>query len=204
LKATIRTEFGKGPARRTRRAGLIPAVIHEPGADVIHISLPGHGTTMALRSANALLELDLDGKEVLALAREIQRNPVKDVIEHVDLQAVKRGQKLQVEVPIHVIGEPLSGVAILDLQQIAIIAEATNLPEHLTVDVNGLTEGDSIHTGQIELPEGVELASAGEEVQTVLTVTAIREELPEAAAPAEGEEAEGEEAAAEEAPAEEE
>jgi large subunit ribosomal protein L25 len=175
LTAQPRTEFGKGPARRARRAGLIPAVIHAHGGDPIHICLPGHATTMALRHANALLEITTEDGIVLALPREIQRNPVKDHIEHVDLQAVKRGERIEVEVPVHITGEPLVGIAILDTQALRIEVEATNIPESITVDVDGLGDGETVRAGTLALPEGASLA--GDVDQIVVSISVPRSEI---------------------------
>jgi large subunit ribosomal protein L25 len=183
LPAQTRTEFGKGAARRTRRAGLIPAVIHSHGDTPIHLSLPSHATTLALRHANALLEIEVDGDTTLALVREIQRSAVKDTIEHVDLQAVRRGEQIEVEVPVRIEGEPLVGIAIVDTQTLRVLAEATSLPEQITVSVDGLGEGASVHARDLTLPEGVTLV--GEEDHILVSVQIPRAEVePEAEAEA--------------------
>jgi large subunit ribosomal protein L25 len=186
LTAQTRTEFGKGAARRTRRAGLIPAVIHGHGEQPIHLSLPGHATTLALRHANALLEIQAEDATHLALVREVQRDAVRDVIEHVDLQAVRAGEKIEVEIPIHVQGEPVTGIAILDTQTIRVLAEATNLPESITVSVDGLDDGDTIRASDLALPEGVVLV--GDDDLMILSISIPRSEVEEEAA----ESAEGE------------
>jgi large subunit ribosomal protein L25 len=166
LEALARTEFGKGAARRTRRAGLVPATIRGRNIEPLYVSLPGHATTLALRHANALFEISVpDAKEpVLALTREVQRHPFRDYIEHVDLQAVVRGERIEVEVPVHIIGEPLTGIAILDTQTLRVLAEATSLPETITVDVDGLTDGSVVRAVDIALPEGSDLVGEGEEI----------------------------------------
>jgi large subunit ribosomal protein L25 len=156
LKASHRTEFGKGAARRTRRAGLIPAVMHLHKEAPIHISLPGHEAFLALRHTNAVLTIELDGQQTLTIAREVQRNPISDTLEHVDLQIVKRGEKVEATVPLRIEGEPVSGLAILDIQELTVRAEATNLPEAITVSVEGLNEGDTVRIADLALPEGVE------------------------------------------------
>jgi large subunit ribosomal protein L25 len=177
LTASERTQFGKGAARQARRAGLIPAVIHDGAAIPVHISLPAHATGLALRHANALLEIALGPKTVLALAREVQRHPFRDYIEHVDLQAVKRGQKIEVEVPVHIVGEPLVGIAILDTQSLRVEAEATNIPEAITANVDGLGEGATIRANQLTLPDGSKLA--GDVDQIVVSVSVPRGEVEE-------------------------
>ncbi|MDR2453040.1 MAG: 50S ribosomal protein L25/general stress protein Ctc [Bifidobacteriaceae bacterium] len=180
IKAQPRDEFGKGAARRTRRAGLVPAVMQSHKEAPIHIALPSHDTFLALRHANAVLTIELDGAQVLTVAREVQRNPVTDVLEHVDLQIVKAGEKIEATVRLHIEGEPNSGIALLDLQELAVRAEATAVPEVISISVEGLNDGDSIRVGSLVLPAGVE---ALEDPETALvTVTAPRaEEAPEGA-----------------------
>jgi large subunit ribosomal protein L25 len=179
ITAQHRTEFGKGAARRTRRAGLVPAVMQSHKEAPIHVSLPGHDTFLALRRANAVLTIDLDGEQTLAVAREIQRNAVTDVLEHVDLQIVKAGEKIEATVPLHIEGEPTSGVAILDIQELAVRAEAMAVPEVISISVEGLNDGDTIRVGSLVLPEGVEPL---EDPNTMLvTVTAQRAEETEIA-----------------------
>ena len=179
LQAEFRTEFCKGAARRTRRAGRVPAVMQSRKEAPIHISLPGHDTFLALRHANAVLTIDLDGEQTLTVAREIQRNPVTDVLEHVDLQIVRAGEKSEATVPLHIEGEPISGVALLDIQELAVRAEATAVPEVISISVEGLSEGDSVRVGSLVLPEGVEPL---EDPETALvTVTAPRAEASESA-----------------------
>ncbi|MDR3106901.1 MAG: 50S ribosomal protein L25/general stress protein Ctc [Bifidobacteriaceae bacterium] len=156
LKAQARTEFGKGPARRTRRAGLIPAVMHSHGDTPIHVSLPGHDSFLALRHVNAILTIEFDGQKTLTIAREVQRDPIKDTIDHIDLQIVKRGEKIEAAVPLHIEGEPNTGMAILDAQEIQVRAEATAVPEVISISVAGLNEGDSVKIADLTLPAGVE------------------------------------------------
>ncbi|MDR2381900.1 MAG: 50S ribosomal protein L25/general stress protein Ctc [Bifidobacteriaceae bacterium] len=191
LNVQVRTEFGKGAARRTRRAGWVPAVMHSRSDTPIHISLPGHEAFLALRHSNAVLAIDLDGKQTLTIAREIQRNPVTDVLEHVDLQIIKRGEKIEATVPLHIEGEPTSGVAILEMQELAVRAEATHFPEVISISVEGLNDGDTVRVRDLELPEGVEPLESPE--TGLVTVTAPRAEAPEAGA--ETDAAEGAEAA---------
>ncbi|MDN4474118.1 50S ribosomal protein L25/general stress protein Ctc [Demequina zhanjiangensis] len=192
LAAEARTEFGKGAARRTRAAGKIPAVLYGHGTDPVHVVLPGHATMMALKHANALLTIEWDKNSELALAKDIQRDPVKRTIEHVDLLLVKKGEKVSVEIPVHVTGETFgSTIHVQELNTLHIEAEATHLPESVEVSVEDLEEGAKITAGEIALPKGSLLLTDPEAL--VVHVT-----QPRTAA-----EPEETEAAAEEAPAEE-
>ncbi|MGO2861755.1 50S ribosomal protein L25/general stress protein Ctc [Brevibacterium sp. GP-SGM9] len=162
LIAEPRDEFGKGAARRIRRSGRIPAVVYGHGGDPVHISLEGHATMMALKHANALLEIEsTDGsKNVLAIARDVQIEPVRREIEHLDLIIVKRGEKIEVDVPVHVIGEAAPGTMVSQEEStVAILADATKLPELIEVTVEGRPAGEHLLAGQIELPAGVELVA---------------------------------------------
>lgn len=160
LTALSRTEFGKGAARRTRRAGRIPAVLYGHGTDPRHVSVPAHDVFMALKSsANALFELDMDGDAELALAKDVQRDPVRGDVEHVDFIIVKRGEKVEVEVPVLVVGESAPGtIHTLELQTIRLEAEATRVPQSVEIDITGLEAGSMFHTGDLKLPEGTTLA----------------------------------------------
>ncbi|MET4059024.1 large subunit ribosomal protein L25 [Arthrobacter sp. UYP6] len=159
LAATVRTEFGKGAARKARVANLIPAVIYGHGADVMHILLPAKATTLAVRTANALLEIDVDGESHLALAKDIQRDPIKQIIEHIDLLTVRKGEKVEVEVNVHVDGElaPGSDVFNQEANTVLVSADATNLPETIVVSIEGRTAGEHIYAKDLDLPAGVEL-----------------------------------------------
>ncbi len=160
LAAEARTEFGKGAARRARAAGQIPAVIYGHGTDPVHILLPGHATMMALKHANALLTITWDGNTELAIAKDVQRDVVKRFIEHVDLLLVKKGEKIAVEVPVHVEGETFgSTIHVQELNTLHIAAEATHLPESISVSVEGLGEGAKIVASEVKLPKGVELVT---------------------------------------------
>lgn len=175
----LRTEFGKGAARRTRRAGRVPAVLYGGDIDPVHISLPGHETFLAMKIANALLTLVIDGEERLALTKDVQRDPIRGDIEHVDLIFVRRGQKVTVEVPVHLVGETEPGtIHTLELQTIRLEADATALPEYIEVSIEGLEEGTIIHTGDLELPKGSTLEEA-DDIAVVNVVTAQQEEIEE-------------------------
>lgn len=146
LAATARSEFGKGAARRLRRSGQVPAVLYGHGSDPVHVSLPGHDTQLALRQANALLSISIDGaKAQLALPKQVQRDPIKGNIEHVDLVIVKAGEKVHVEVPVTLVGDVANGaVAMLDLTTISVAALATKIPSGIELSVAGLEPGAQI------------------------------------------------------------
>jgi large subunit ribosomal protein L25 len=165
IRAEQRTEFGKGGARRTRRAGLVPAVIYGHGQPPRHISLPAREIQLALRSdANVLLRLDLDGGSELALAKDVQRDPLKQSIDHIDLIVVRRGEKVRIDVPVQLTGELRSGEVLLnhDLTSITVEADATALPRGFEVDISGVEIGTSIFVRDIALPEGVTLVTDGD------------------------------------------
>ena len=162
IRAEQRTEFGKGGARRTRRAGLVPAVIYGHGQPPRHISLPAREIGLALRSdANVLLRLDIEGGSELALAKDVQRDPMKQSIDHIDLIVVRRGEKVTIDVPLTLVGEPQSSDVLLnhDLTSLSVEADATELPHGFEVDIAGFKVGDSITAGQVKLPEGVTLVT---------------------------------------------
>jgi large subunit ribosomal protein L25 len=160
IEAEPRTDFGKGASRRTRRAGRVPAVLYGQGADTRHFSLPGHELMIALKTPNVLIRVEGLGKAALALPKSVQRHPIKNEIEHVDLIEVRRGEKVTVEIPIRVNGEVFSG-GVLDQQlvQLAVEAEATNLPDGVDVDVEGAEVGTTIHASDISLPSGTTLVT---------------------------------------------
>jgi large subunit ribosomal protein L25 len=186
LVAEARTEFGKGAARRTRRNNQIPAVLYGHGTDPVHVALPAHQTTLALKHSNALFTIALDGTEVLALAKDVQRDPVKDVVEHIDLLIVKKGEKVDVDVPVHVIGEAAPGtIHIVEQLTLSIQALATNLPEVISVDITGLTAGTVVFAGDIALPEGSVLVT--EPTADVVLITEPRVEATAAEVAAEAE-----------------
>jgi large subunit ribosomal protein L25 len=189
LAAQVRTEFGKGAARRTRRANLVPAVVYGHGADPVHVTLPGHELMMALKTANVLIGLEIDGKDALVIPKAVQRNPLKGDIEHVDLLTVKRGEKVNVEIAVHVEGDLAPGGNLLEYVQNTLLveAEATHIPESVTVSVAGLDAGASVLAKDIPLPKGSVLA--GDEDAVVLQVVAAQAEEPAADADAEGAEA---------------
>ena len=159
IAAETRTEFGKGAARRTRRVGRVPAVLYGHGTETRHLSLPGHELMLALKTPNVLLYLDgLKNGSEIALPKAVQRDPIKNIIEHVDLILVRRGEKVTVEVPIRVTGE-IAADGMLDQQlvQISVEAEATSIPQGIDVDVDGMEVGAAVHAGDLKLPRGVSL-----------------------------------------------
>lgn len=199
LAAELRTEFGKGYARRARMANLIPAVIYGHGAEPIHITLPAKATTLAVRTANALLSLDINGEGHLALVKDIQRDPIKQIIEHIDLLTVRKGEKVNVDVPVHVAGESAPGtVHNLELTLVSLEAEATHLPTAVEVSIEGRAAGEHIHASDLVLPKGTVLLTDAEALVVNISeeVEIAEEEGEQAAAPA-GEAAATGEAAAE-------
>ena len=184
LVAAARTEFGKGAARRTRRAGQIPAVLYGHGGEPLHVSLPAHQTMLSLKRANALFSIELDGEQHLAIAKDIQRDPVKDIIEHIDLLLVTKGEKVSVEVLVRVTGEPFPGtIHFVEMQRIALEAEATNLPGSIEVSIEGLVAGTQIRVGDLVLPAGAPLAEPPEGI--VVTIAEPQSSAADEAADAE-------------------
>ena len=164
ISAEPRTEFGKGPARRTRVLGKVPAVLYGHGTDTRHLTLPGHDLMMALKTPNVLIRLEgLPGGQELALPKAVQRNPIKGFVEHVDLILVRRGEKVEVEVPVRVTGEVFPG-GLLDQQMVQVLveAEATQIPQAFEVDVEGMEVGAAVYAADLRLPAGVTLVADAE------------------------------------------
>ncbi|WP_375423378.1 50S ribosomal protein L25/general stress protein Ctc [uncultured Friedmanniella sp.] len=187
LTAEVRTEFGKGAARRIRRADKVPAVLYGHGTDPIHITLPGHETLLALRTANALLSIDVDGTSQLALPKQVQRDPLKHTIEHVDLVLVRSGEKVTVDVAISVEGEAgPETLVVVDRTSVSIEAEATHIPTEIIVSVEGLPAGTQILASDLKLPEGSSLGIDPEalivNVTGAVSEAALEAELAEAEA----------------------
>ncbi len=152
LVASARETFGKGVARKLRAAGQTPVVVYGHGSDPVHLSVETHPLSLIVRHKNALIELDIEGKKKLVLVKDVQKDPVRQIIEHVDLLIIKKGETVEVEVPILVVGEPFSGTnALQELNTLRVSVPATNIPEHVEVSVEGLEEGTQIHAGDIEL-----------------------------------------------------
>jgi len=203
LAAELRTEFGKGAARRTRRAGKIPAVLYGHGTEPKHVALPALECARVVREQgrNAVLtvEVDGDGSE-LALTKTVTTHPLKNYIEHVDLLVVRRGEKVVVDVPVVITGEPAAGTLVTqDASTLSVAAEAMTIPDQFEVSVEGVEAGTQILAGQVSLPSGVELHTDPEALVVNVVAAPTAEEMegePEAAEAAETDE---DEAASEEA-----
>ncbi len=178
LVAEQRSQFGKGAARKIRRADKIPAVMYGHGTAPVHITLPGHETMLALKHTNALLTLVIDGTEHLALAKDVQRDPIKPFIEHVDLVVVRKGEKVTVEVGVHLEGDAAPETVVTLVQSsLEVEVLATDIPEWVTISVEGLEAGTQIHAGEIALPEGAELLTDAEWLVVNVTQQQSAEDL---------------------------
>ena len=189
LIAELRTEFGKGAARRIRRADKVPAVLYGHGTDPIHIALPGHETLLALRTANALLSIEVDGSSQLALPKQVQRDPLRHTIEHVDLVIVRRGEKVTVDVAIHLVGEAgPDTLVVVDHNTVPVEAEATQIPTQIVVSVEELPPGTQILARDLQLPDGSSIDLDPEtlivNITNAPTAEALEAELAEAEAEA--------------------
>jgi large subunit ribosomal protein L25 len=190
IDAQPRTEFGKGPSRRTRAAGRVPAVLYGHSQEPRHLTLPGHEVLLALRTANVLIRLEgLPGGAQLALPKAVQRDPIKGYVEHVDLLVVRRGEKVTVDIPITTVGDVVSdGLLDQQLVQISVEAEATRIPPAIEVNVEGMAIGDAVHASDLQLPAGATLAVEPDvlvlHVIAAPTAAQIQAELGEGEAPA--------------------
>ena len=190
IAAEPRTEFGKGPARRTRAAGRVPAVLYGHSLEPRHLTLPGHEVLLALRTANVLIRLEgLPGGAQLALPKAVQRDPIKGYVEHVDLLVVRRGEKVTVDIQVQPVGDVVpDGLLDQQLLQISVEAEATAIPRVIEVSVEGMAIGDTVHAGDLQLPAGVTLAIEPDllvlHVIAAPTAAQIQAELGEGEAPA--------------------
>jgi large subunit ribosomal protein L25 len=171
LSAGKRTSFGKGAARKLRAAGSIPAVIYGHGGEPQHVTLPAHETALLLRKSNVVVTLDIEGSKELVLVKDVQKDPVRQIIEHVDLIVVRKGEKVTVDVSVHVEGDSYPGtIVVVDHNTLSVEAEATHIPTSLTVSVEGLTDGTQIHAGDVTLPSGTTLVTdAGALVLAITT-----------------------------------
>jgi large subunit ribosomal protein L25 len=205
LTVEVRTEFGKGFARRLRAAGKIPAVIYGHGTEPQHVALPGHETALIIRKANQVLDLQIAGKSQLALVKDVQKDPVHQIIEHLDLIVVRAGEKVIVDIPVHLEGESAPETSVnQDSNTISLEVEATHIPESVTVSIEGLTEGTQILAKDVKLPAGAVLVTDPEVLIVGITgETQVDLGETEETEAAEGEAAEGEaaEAAEGDAPA---
>lgn len=204
ISAELRTEFGKGGARRTRRAGKVPAVLYGHGEAPKHIALPTREFAAAIRHGgmNQVFNISIaDGTETLALTKAIQRDPVKDTIEHVDLVIVRRGERVTVDVPVQLVGEAAKNtLVVVEQDRVSVTGEALHLPEQLEASIDGLEAGAHVTAGSVKLPAGVSLAGDPEQILAVITAAPTAEQLgavtptaDEEAVAEEAERAEGEE-----------
>jgi large subunit ribosomal protein L25 len=190
IEAEPRTEFGKGAARRIRRASKIPAVLYGRGGTPTHITLPGHETMLALKhgGVNALLTITVDGKQQLALPKQIQRDPIKGFLEHLDLIIVRKGEKVTVDIPVHVSGEPdPEALVVTETSSISVEAEATHIPEYVEVSIEGLTVGDQVFAKDLQVPQGSRVLLDDDALIINVTHAPTAEELEEELAEAEAE-----------------
>jgi large subunit ribosomal protein L25 len=185
ISAEVRDQFGKGAARKLRALGKIPAVLYGHGTDPQHVSLPGHETALIIRRANAIIDLDIAGKHQLALVKDVQKDPVRQIIEHLDLIIVKAGEKVQVDVAVHIVGEPAPGLeADQDAKALLIETLATSIPERLEANVEGLEAGAQILAKDVVLPAGCTLITEPDVLVVAISVP-VEQDLgaePEAAA----------------------
>ena len=174
LEGEVRDQFGKGVARRLRVANKIPATIYAGGNQPVFVTLPMKETTLALRHTNALFTINYGGDSKIAVVKDVQRNPVKRIVEHVDFYEVKAGEKIDVEVPVFIEGTPKgAAVAFVDIQELKVRADVSNLPERIVINVDGMTDGSKVFAKDVKLPEGAELDIDDPE-ESVVTV-----EVPE-------------------------
>ncbi len=170
LVTEIRDNFGKGAARKIRAVGKIPAVIYGHGTEPQHVTLPGHEVSLILRKSNQVLELDIQGKTQLALVKDVQKDPVRQIIEHIDLIVVRKGEKVIVDVPIHFEGESAPGTNVNHgSNTLSLEVEATHIPESLVVSIEGLEEGAHILAGAVTLPSGATLITDPETLVVGIT-----------------------------------
>ncbi len=190
ITATTRTEFGKGAARRLRRADMVPAVVYGHGAETRHLSLPGHETWIALKNggSNALLDLDIDGESQLALTKQVQVDPIRRTLEHIDFVAVRRGERVTVDIDVHVVGQAAPDTLVVtENSSITVEAEATHIPEYVEVDVEGVAAGTQITAADLVLPSGSTLVTDPEWLVVNVTDAPTAEEVEADMAEAEAE-----------------
>ncbi|MEE1649492.1 50S ribosomal protein L25/general stress protein Ctc [Brachybacterium sp. J144] len=181
LNVELREDFGKGAARRLRVEGRVPAVLYGHGVDPIHLSLPGHETALAARNPNALLELALaDGTTHLALIKEIQRHPLKRSLAHLDLIIVRKGEKVEVDIPVVLTGEPVApAIAVVDAQTLTLSVDALNVPEQIEISVEGAEDGHQLFAGDVTLPGNAELVTDAELLVVAVQIPRVEEEPSE-------------------------
>ena len=177
--AEVRTSFGKGAARKIRAQNKIPAVLYGHGTEPQHVTLPGHQVLLLTRKANAILELDIDGTPQTTLVKDIQRDPVRQIIEHIDLVVIKLGEKVSVDIPVHVEGEAAPGTLVsIDANTLSLEVDATKIPQSIVISVEGLEAGTQIAAGDVVLPDGATLVTEADVL--VVNVTAeVEQDLGE-------------------------
>ncbi|EOM74986.1 50S ribosomal protein L25/general stress protein Ctc [Rhodococcus rhodnii] len=192
LTAAVRSEFGKGAARRARRDGNVPAVLYGHGTDPRHLNLPSLEFAAILRAngMNALVELNIDGEQQLALTKSVVIHPIRNYIEHADLLVVKKGEKVVVDIPVTVEGEAAPGTLVTqDADAISVEADALDIPEGITVSIENAEVGTQITAGDLTLPKGAELQSDGDllivNVVAAPTAADLEEDIPEEQLPSE-------------------
>lgn len=181
IDAELRNEFGKGASRRIRRAGKVPAVLYGHGTDPVHLSLPAHDMQLALRTSNALLVLSVGDTKQMALPKQVQRDPIRGSLEHVDLVLVSRGEKVTVEVPLVIVGELAEADLVLNVEalHLPLDVEATHIPEQIEVNVAELGLGDKITVAELALPEGSVFHGDAASFVVVSVAAPKAEEAPE-------------------------
>src|SRR5512144_511138 len=190
IQAEPRTEFGKGAARRIRRANKVPAVLYGHGTDPIHITMPRHDTMLALKhgGANALLTIEVEGSSQLALPKQVQRDPIKGFLEHLDLIVVRKGEKVVVDIPVHLVGEPApETLVVTEHPSVSVEAEATHIPEYIEVSVEGAEVGTQILAKDLTLPSGSTVQADDETLIVNITHSPTAAEIEEELAETEGE-----------------
>ncbi len=176
IMAEQRTTFGKGVARKLRAAGKVPAVIYGHGTDPQHVSLPGHEVSLLLRKANAILDLDIEGRSQLALVKDVQKDPVRQIIEHIDLVIIRQGERVTIDIPLHLEGESFSGTTVnQDATSLSIEAEATRIPERIVVDIEGKEDGFHLLAKDVVLPAGATLIGDPEMLVVAITASAVQD-----------------------------
>jgi large subunit ribosomal protein L25 len=180
IAAEVREAFGKGAARKLRALGKIPAVLYGHGTEPQHLTLPGHAVMLLLRKANAMIDLDIAGKSQLALVKDVQKDPVRQIIEHIDLVVIRKGEKVQVEVPIHVVGEAAPGTMLeQEAHTLLVEAPAIAIPERIDASVEGLEAVSHVYANQLELPDNVTLIADPETLVVSVVVPTVAEEPTE-------------------------
>lgn len=167
----VRTSFGKGAARKIRAQNKIPAVLYGHGTEPQHLTLPGHQVLLLTRKANAILELDIEGAEQTTLVKDIQRDPVRQIIEHIDLVVINKGEKVEVDIPVHIEGDAAPGTLVsIESNTLSLEVDATRIPQNIVVSVEGLEAGTQISAADVTLPEGATLVTDAEVL--IVNVTA--------------------------------